>query len=64
VATRISRTDGQPMGIAGLWTGWKGPDGEVVRSMTMLTVNEAVKKTVFRARHLGFARFADRRSEI
>jgi putative SOS response-associated peptidase YedK len=41
VATRISRTDGQPMGIAGLWTGWKGPDGEVVRSMTMLTVNAA-----------------------
>lgn len=39
VATRISRADGQPMGIAGLWTGWKGPDGEVVRSMTMLTVN-------------------------
>ena len=39
VATRISRADGQPMGIAGLWTGWKGPDGEVVRSMTMLTIN-------------------------
>ena len=39
VASRISRADGQPMGIAGLWTGWKGPDGEVVRSMTMLTVN-------------------------
>ena len=39
VATRISRQDGQPMGIAGLWTGWKSPDGSVVRSMTMLTVN-------------------------
>lgn len=39
VATRISRSDGQPMGIAGLWTGWKSPGGEVVRSMTMLTVN-------------------------
>ena len=39
MATRISRADGQAMGIAGLWTGWKGPDGEVVRSMTMLTIN-------------------------
>lgn len=39
VATRISRTDHKPMGIAGLWTGWKSPTGEVVRSMTMLTVN-------------------------
>lgn len=38
VATRISRADGKPMGIAGLWTGWNGPNG-VVRSFTMLTVN-------------------------
>lgn len=38
VATRISRADGRPMGIAGIWTGWNGPDG-VVRSFTMLTIN-------------------------
>ena len=38
VATRIARADGRPMGIAGLWTGWNGPNG-VVRSMTMLTIN-------------------------
>ena len=40
VTTRIARADGRPMGIAGLWTGWNGPDG-VVRSMTMLTINAA-----------------------
>nr|WP_315237706.1 SOS response-associated peptidase [uncultured Albidiferax sp.] len=39
VATRIARADGEPMGIAGLWTGWKAPDGSVVRSYTMLTIN-------------------------
>lgn len=39
VPTRISRADGKPMGIAGLWTGWRGPDGVVLRSFTMLTVN-------------------------
>ena len=40
VATRIARSDGKPMGIAGLWTGWKNPaTGEIVRSFTMLTVN-------------------------
>lgn len=39
VATRIARTDGKPMGIAGLWTGWKQPNGEILRSFTMLTVN-------------------------
>lgn len=27
------------MGIAGLWTGWKQPSGEILRSFTMLTVN-------------------------
>lgn len=38
--TKIVRTDGKPMGIAGLWTGWKNPaNGEILRSFTMLTVN-------------------------
>lgn len=38
--TRIVRTDGKPMGIAGLWTGWKNPvNGEILRSFSMLTVN-------------------------
>lgn len=39
IPTRIVRTDGKPMGIAGLWTGWKQPNGEILRSFTMLTVN-------------------------
>ena len=39
VPTRISRAEGQPMGIAGLWDRWKSPQGEVVHSFTMLTIN-------------------------
>ena len=39
VPTRIARADGRPMGIAGIWTGWRAPDGTIVRSMSMLTVN-------------------------
>ena len=39
VPTRIGRADGKPMGIAGLWTGWKQANGEILRSFTMLTVN-------------------------
>ncbi len=39
VATRIERTDGEPMGIAGLWSWWKSPKGEVLHSYTMLTIN-------------------------
>lgn len=39
VSTKIQRIDGKPMGIAGLWTGWRRPNGEILRSFTMLTVN-------------------------
>ena len=38
VPTRITRSDNQLMGIAGLWSSWKGPEGEVL-SFTMLTIN-------------------------
>lgn len=39
IATRITRSDGEPMGIAGLWERWKSPSGENVFSYSMLTVN-------------------------
>lgn len=39
VRWRIRRRDGAPMGIAGLWGSWKGPDGRELLSFTMLTVN-------------------------
>ena len=33
----IAREDGQPIAFAGLWEGWRGPDGVVVRSYTIVT---------------------------
>jgi len=39
IPTRIERVDGAPMGLAGLWSWWKSPQGEVVHSYTMLTIN-------------------------
>jgi putative SOS response-associated peptidase YedK len=39
IPTRITRTDGEPLGIAGLWEWWRNPEGEVVHSYSMLTVN-------------------------
>ena len=39
VPTRITRVDGKPMGVAGLWARWQGPDGEVLLSYALLTVN-------------------------
>lgn len=39
VPTRIERADGAPMGIAGLWSWWKSPQGDARHSYTMLTIN-------------------------
>jgi putative SOS response-associated peptidase YedK len=39
VPTRIARADGEPLGIAGLWSAWKSPKGEWRHSYTMLTIN-------------------------
>lgn len=39
IPTRIERADGQPMGVAGLWSAWKSPQGQVVYSFTLLTLN-------------------------
>ncbi len=39
VRWRIARADGRPMGIAGLWSRWRGPDGRWIDSFTMLTLN-------------------------
>ncbi len=44
VPTRITRVDGKPMGVAGLWESWKGvhPETgaeETIVSYTLLTVN-------------------------
>jgi len=35
----IARADGQPMVFAGLWEGWRGSDGTVIRSFTIVTTN-------------------------
>jgi len=39
VATRFTRADGAPLGIAGLWDQYKDADGNWQLSYTMLTIN-------------------------
>lgn len=39
IPTRIARTDGELLGIAGLWEWWRNPEGEVIHSYSMLTIN-------------------------
>ena len=33
----VARADGTVMALAGLWEGWRGPDGETVRTYTVVT---------------------------
>jgi hypothetical protein len=35
----IARQDGQPMGFAGLWEGYRWPDGTVMRTFTIITTD-------------------------
>lgn len=50
IPTKISRADGEPMGVAGLWQPWKSPTGEWVNSFTMLTIN-ADGHSIFKELH-------------
>ena len=33
----VAMADGAPMALAGLWEGWRGPEGEVLRTFTIVT---------------------------
>lgn len=39
IPTRFSAADDEPLGIAGIWSPWKSPEGEWVNSFAMLTIN-------------------------
>lgn len=50
VPTRISRADGEPLGIAGIWQSWRTATGEWTLSFAMLTIN-ADTHPIFRQLH-------------
>jgi putative SOS response-associated peptidase YedK len=39
----IARADGEMMALAGLWEGWRGADGTVLRTFTILTTDANAK---------------------
>ncbi len=55
VPTRITRVDGKPMGVAGLWSLWPGKTAsdEPILSFTLLTVNANNHALMHRYEHQG-----------
>lgn len=54
VPTRISRVDGMPMGVAGVWSSWKDPvNGEETLSYAILTINANSHALMQRYQHAG-----------
>ncbi len=35
----IARADGEPLAFAGLWEGWRSPEGDILRSFAILTTS-------------------------
>lgn len=50
MATRFTRADGAPLGIAGLWDHWRDATGQLQESYTMLTI-DADEDPLFRDYH-------------
>ncbi len=45
-AYAVALADGAPMGVAGLWEGWKAPDGSWLRTFTIVTTDANPKQAL------------------
>lgn len=46
----IARADGDPMAFAGIWEGWRSPEGEILRSFAILTTTANAQMSVLHER--------------
>jgi putative SOS response-associated peptidase YedK len=46
----IARTDGDPMAFAGIWEGWRTPDGDILRTFAILTTTANAQMAVLHER--------------
>ncbi|WP_370681320.1 SOS response-associated peptidase [Comamonas sp. GB3 AK4-5] len=54
IPTRIARVDGEPMGVAGVWSRWQDPEtGAELMSYAMLTINANSHALMRRYQHPG-----------
>ncbi len=46
----IARADGDPLAFAGIWEGWRSPDGDILRSFAILTTTANAEMAVLHER--------------
>ena len=46
----IAREDGDPLAFAGIWEGWRSPDGDILRSFAILTTTANAQMSVLHER--------------
>jgi putative SOS response-associated peptidase YedK len=46
----IARADGDPMAFAGIWEGWRSPEGEILRTFAILTTTANAQMAVLHER--------------
>jgi putative SOS response-associated peptidase YedK len=46
----IARADGEPMAFAGIWEGWRSPEGDILRSFAILTTTVNQQMSALHAR--------------
>jgi putative SOS response-associated peptidase YedK len=46
----IARADGDPLAFAGIWEGWRSPDGEILRSFAIVTTTANMQMSALHER--------------
>jgi putative SOS response-associated peptidase YedK len=46
----IARVDGDPLAFAGVWEGWRSPEGDILRTFAIITANANAQMSVLHTR--------------
>jgi len=50
IPSAVARVDGDPMAFAGLWEGWRAPDGDILRTFVIITTAANAQMAVLHER--------------
>jgi putative SOS response-associated peptidase YedK len=56
----VARADGDPLAFAGIWEGWRSPDGDILRTFAIVTTTANAQMSVLHERMPVILEAADR----